>query len=90
LCVSSNPLASPRRSPETALEAGALHPFKEAIDRLLGAHEPYPALVIDRHWNVLGANPAAATLFGEDLPRRERGAPLLRGAADALGDREPP
>ncbi|QIL83910.1 helix-turn-helix domain-containing protein [Diaphorobacter sp. HDW4A] len=34
----------------------------EALSRLLDAHHPYPALVLDRHWNVVLANPAAAVL----------------------------
>ena len=28
----------------------ALQVAREAIERLLAAHEPYPALAIDRHW----------------------------------------
>jgi hypothetical protein len=32
-------------------------PFRAAIESLLTAHLPYPAMVLDRHWNVLMANP---------------------------------
>jgi hypothetical protein len=28
-------------------------PVREALDRFLAAHEPYPALVFDRHWNLV-------------------------------------
>jgi len=42
-------------------------PFLRAIDRLLNAHEPFPALVIDAHSNVVAANGACALLFGEGL-----------------------
>jgi hypothetical protein len=32
-------------------------PFvRDAVARLLASHEPYPALVIDRHWNVVDRN----------------------------------
>ncbi len=37
-------------------------PFRQALDRFLRAHEPYPALVVDRHHNLLAANDAVATL----------------------------
>lgn len=31
-------------------------PFKNAIERLITQHMPYPAYVMDRHWRVLLAN----------------------------------
>jgi transcriptional regulator with XRE-family HTH domain len=34
-----------------------------SIDRLLKAHEPYPALTIDRHWNMVSANAAVPLLL---------------------------
>jgi transcriptional regulator with XRE-family HTH domain len=37
-------------------------PVRQALDRFLRAHEPYPAIVIDRHHNLLAANDALATL----------------------------
>jgi len=39
--------------------AGAL----ATVERLLRAHEPYPALTTDRHWNVVSANRAVAPLL---------------------------
>lgn len=41
----------------------ALQVAREAIERLLAAHEPYPALAIDRHWNLVTANAAAQRLM---------------------------
>jgi transcriptional regulator with XRE-family HTH domain len=38
------------------LEAPELGPVRDAIDQVLRAHEPYPALVIDRHWGLVAAN----------------------------------
>ncbi len=31
-------------------------PVRQAIERLLAGHEPYPALVVDRGWRVVAAN----------------------------------
>lgn len=39
--------------------AGAL----ASIERLLKAHEPFPALTIDRHWNLCSANAAVPPLL---------------------------
>lgn len=50
-----------------SLTAPDLAPFRAAIDRLLSAHEPYPAMVVDGRWNVILANPACLALFGRDL-----------------------
>jgi hypothetical protein len=35
---------------------------RTALDRFLRAHEPYPAVVVDRHHNLLAANDALAVL----------------------------
>lgn len=50
---------------ETNLAAPELAPVRQAIDRMLKQQEPYPAVVIDRLWNLLQANDAAQafTLF---------------------------
>jgi transcriptional regulator with XRE-family HTH domain len=53
--------------PEAGVEAAELEPFRRAIDRLLAAHEPFPALVVDAHANVIAANRASSTLFAADL-----------------------
>jgi hypothetical protein len=48
--------------PERALEDPEMAPVREALDVLLDGHEPYPAVVVDRHWNLVAANPAMAAL----------------------------
>lgn len=48
---------------ETGLDEPALNAIQLALDRLLSQQEPYPAVVMDRHWNITQANDAAATLF---------------------------
>src|ERR1700760_2319187 len=44
---------------ETSLGAPELTPVRQAIDRMLKQQEPYPAVVIDRLWNLLQGNEAA-------------------------------
>jgi transcriptional regulator with XRE-family HTH domain len=53
----------------------ALAPARQAIEQLLKAHEPYPALAIDRQWNLLAANAAVGT-FIADMPAFLLGPPL--------------
>jgi hypothetical protein len=42
--------------PERTLADPNLESVREAVDLILTGHEPYPALVVDRHWNVVAAN----------------------------------
>jgi transcriptional regulator with XRE-family HTH domain len=42
--------------PERKLDDPALGFVRDAIERLLSAHEPYPALAVDRHWQLVSAN----------------------------------
>ena len=48
--------------PERSLEDPALAPVREALDRILVAHEPYPAIVFDRAWNLVAANASMAAV----------------------------
>lgn len=41
---------------ERPLDDPALAPARNAIDLILRSHEPYPALAVDRHWNLVAAN----------------------------------
>ncbi|HEX6753492.1 MAG TPA: helix-turn-helix domain-containing protein [Solirubrobacterales bacterium] len=50
--------------PERSLEEPELEPVREALDRVLTAQEPYPAMAMDRSWNVVAAN-SAFRAFGE-------------------------
>ena len=53
---------------QRSLDAPELEPVKTAIDQLLEAHEPFPALVVDRGWNLLAANSALAALTRDVAP----------------------
>jgi transcriptional regulator with XRE-family HTH domain len=44
------------------LGAPQLEPVREAIELILRGHEPYPALVVDRHWELVAANSALGVL----------------------------
>ncbi len=48
---------------------------RAAVERMLASHEPYPAVVMDRHWNVITANDAATAFFGWLLEDREADEP---------------
>ena len=54
--------------PEHALDHPAMEAARRAIDRVLEAHEPYPALAIDRHWNLVAANRAVQPFMGTASP----------------------
>ena len=53
---------------ERSLDDPALRPAREAVEALLNAHEPFPALAIDRHWNLIAANRAVAPLMAGAAP----------------------
>lgn len=42
--------------PELPLQDPMLAPVREALDVIIGGHEPYPAVVVDRYWNVVAAS----------------------------------
>jgi transcriptional regulator with XRE-family HTH domain len=49
---------------ERKLDNPALHEARQAIDLLLKSAEPFPALVVDRGWNLVAANAALQLLIG--------------------------
>ena len=48
--------------PERPLADPELAPVREALDRILAAHEPYPAVAFDRAWNIVATNAPMAEL----------------------------
>jgi transcriptional regulator with XRE-family HTH domain len=46
----------------TDLAAPEMRAVRAAIDRLLDGHEPYPAILIDRRWELVASNGAAMIL----------------------------
>jgi transcriptional regulator with XRE-family HTH domain len=54
--------------PERPLEDPALSLARDALDRILSAHEPYPGFAFDRGWDLVAANGAAASMIdGADI-----------------------
>ena len=59
--------------PESSLAMPSLAPVRRAIESMLAQQEPYPAFVLNRHWDILGLNAAAERLgrvFMQGRPRR--------------------
>lgn len=49
---------------ESALDAPALESVRAALDAILQKQEPFPAVLMNRHWDVLDGNGAATRFFG--------------------------
>ncbi len=49
--------------PTTPLQAAALEPFRAILDAMIDKHDPNPAFVCDRHWNVLRHNKTGAMIL---------------------------
>ncbi|MFC3652156.1 helix-turn-helix domain-containing protein [Dyella humi] len=54
--------------PETSLSTPAMAQIRQAIELMLKQQEPYPAFLLNRHWDVLMANEAAARVAQFVLP----------------------
>jgi transcriptional regulator with XRE-family HTH domain len=63
---------------ERALDAPDMAAVREALDRVLKGHEPYPAVVVDRWWDLAGVNAGVALLTAPVAPH------LLEPPANAL------
>src|ERR1700726_1911192 len=61
--------------PQRSLDDPALKSARAAIDLVLRAHEPNPALAYDRHWNLVSANRMVMPLL-EGIPARLLGQPF--------------
>jgi transcriptional regulator with XRE-family HTH domain len=48
---------------ERSLDDASLRQARAAIETLLAAQDPFPALAIDRHWNLVAANRGAEALL---------------------------
>lgn len=63
-------------------------PVERAVARILAQQEPFPAVVLDRTWDIRQTNRAAARLFGLLLDTPPEGVPnLLRVMFDPAGAR---
>jgi transcriptional regulator with XRE-family HTH domain len=74
---------------DTGWDAQDLRSVTEALGRMLRQHEPYPAIAMDRYWNVLHTNASAPRFFNSlvDLSARPQPRNLLHLMFDPAGMR---
>jgi hypothetical protein len=60
---------------EAAWNSVQMQSITKALERILHQHEPYPALVMDRYWNVLMTNDAAPRFFNCFIDMSQRKGP---------------
>jgi transcriptional regulator with XRE-family HTH domain len=56
--------------PETDMDDQRMQTVREAVRQVLKGHEPYPALVVDRHWEMLDANAGVGLLLAGVPPEQ--------------------
>jgi transcriptional regulator with XRE-family HTH domain len=49
---------------QRSLDADELEPVRDALDKILRGHEPFPAVVVDRRWDIVAANASLLELLG--------------------------
>src|SRR5687768_18316590 len=52
---------------ETPLDADTMQPVRAALDKVLAGHEPYPAVIVDRRWDLVSANASAMAVLTEGV-----------------------
>jgi len=55
------------RYAQTPLDAAAMAPVRDALEVVLAGHHPFPAVVADRHWDLVTANDSAMTLLTDGI-----------------------
>jgi transcriptional regulator with XRE-family HTH domain len=63
---------------ESSIDAPEMAAVRDAVRRILIGHEPYPAVVVDRVWNLVDTNASAGVLIAGVAPS------LLEPPANAL------
>jgi transcriptional regulator with XRE-family HTH domain len=53
---------------ERSLDSPEMAGMRAIVEHVLKGHEPYPALAVDRHWNMIAANAAIAILIEQVSP----------------------
>ena len=60
---------------EVPWNAREMHSVVRALERVVRQHEPFPAIAMDRHWNVLLTNDAAPRFFNRFVDLAARAGP---------------
>lgn len=64
--------------PQRALDSADMQPLKQALQRMLRHHKPYPAIVVNRRWDLVLMNSTVVRLFatvGDAVEMWQRVAP---------------
>ncbi|EJC83093.1 putative transcriptional regulator [Rhizobium leguminosarum bv. trifolii WSM2297] len=72
---------------EGGIEDAEMKSVRDALKRMLVQHEPFPAVVMDRYWNVAMTNDATLRFFNSfiDMAAREKPRNLLHLIFDPAG-----
>ncbi|HET6951043.1 MAG TPA: helix-turn-helix domain-containing protein [Acidimicrobiales bacterium] len=62
--------------PQTPLEATEMAPVRDALDKILAGHRPFPAIVVDRHWDLVTANEPAIGIMSDGVAKDLMAPPL--------------
>jgi transcriptional regulator with XRE-family HTH domain len=52
---------------ETGLDAGEMAPVRDALEKILAGHEPFPAVIVDRRWNLVSGNRPAMSILTDGV-----------------------
>ena len=72
--------------PQRALADASLRSVRDMVQRVLDGHAPYPALAIDRYWNLQAANRAVMPLLA-GVDAKSPGAARERAPAESAAAR---
>ena len=64
---------------EHTLDEPTMAPVRAALDKILASHMPYPAVIVDRRWDLVAGNDAALSVLTEGVSPT-----LLEGPINAL------
>jgi hypothetical protein len=52
---------------ERGLDGEDMVPVRNALDKILGSHEPFPAVIVDRRWDLVAGNRPAMSLLTDGV-----------------------
>lgn len=70
---------------ELALDGEELASARKAMQRLMKGHEPYPAMALDRHWNIVAGNAAVPIVLGANTLPPGTPPNVIRGSHHPAG-----
>ena len=53
--------------PQTSFDAPEMAPVRDALDKILTGHEPFPAVVVDRRWDLVSVNGPAMSILTDGV-----------------------